>query len=160
MALLSPTAGGRGRVRVYFKRQLRFDLLDFDRQQMYRLGVFGVAEVLDRVSKALGPEDQKAKPLGRGYAIRKSKFGLRNRRDLRGFGFGGHMLDNLKVRTVGLNDVRAGFSTARMREKARGNEQRERFMVFSPRNVQRIAEVSGKIFTREIVPNVVKTIAQ
>jgi hypothetical protein len=159
MALLSPTAGGR--VRVYVKRQLRFDLLDFDRQQMYRLGVFGVAEVLDRVSKALGPEDQKAKPLVKSYAIRKSRFGLRNVRDLRGFGgFGGHMLDNLKVRTVGLNDVRAGFSSKKMQDKARGNERRQPFMAFSPRNVQRIAEVSRKIFTREIVPNVVKTIAQ
>jgi hypothetical protein len=158
MALASPTAGGR--VRVYVKRQLRFDLLDFDRQQMYRLGVVGVAEVLDRVSRGQGPEDQKAKPLSKRYAIRKSKFGLRNVRDLRGFGFGGHMLDNLKVRTVGLNDVRAGFSTARMREKARGNEQRESFMVFSRRNVQRIAEVGGKIFKQDIVPNVVKTIAK
>lgn len=157
MDVLKPTASGR--VRVFLKRKLRFDLLEFDRQQMYRLGVVGVAEVLDRVSKGLGPEDQKAKPLKYRYAIRKSKFGLRNVRDLRGFGFGGHMLDNLKVRTVGVNDVRSGFSTARMREKARGNEQREPFMVFSQRNVQRIAQVSGQIFRREIVPNVVKTIA-
>lgn len=161
MEALKSTGKRHGRVRVYLQRRLRFDLLDFDRQRMYKLGVFGVAEVLNRVSSAIGPEDGPAKPLKRTfpfYARRKSRFGLSNRRDLHGFGRGGHMLDNLKVRTVGMNSMTAGFSTKRMRDKAAGNTKNEAFMVFSPRNVQRIAEASRKIFTRELAPNVVKSI--
>ncbi len=150
MEFLRPTASGR--VRVYVKRQLRLDLLDYDRQQMYRLGVFGLGEVLARLSKGISAEDSKAKPLSKTYAIRKSRAGLKNIRDLRGFGNGGNMLDNLKVRTVGLNDVRAGFSTKRMREKALGNQRREPFMLFSPSNQRRVAQEANEIMARKKIP--------
>jgi hypothetical protein len=156
--MLTSTPSSGGRVRVYVKRQLRFDLLDFNRQQMYRLGVFGVAEVLGRVRKAIGPEDGPAKPLKyKYYAKVKSRFGLSNKRDLWGFGRGGHMLDNLKVRTVGTNDVRAGFSTKRARDKAAGNTRIQPFLVFSPSNVRRVSDTALKIFQKEIVPGVVTT---
>jgi hypothetical protein len=158
MAVLLPTSGGR--VRVFFRRKLRFDLLDFDRQRMFRIGNFGLAEVRRRIDRAVGPEDGKVKPLSKSYAVRKSRAGLGNTRNLRGFGKGGNMLDNLKVRTVALNEVRAFFSLQRNRDKAAGNERREPFLVFSPRNVRRIAELTDRVFKREIVPNVVKTIGK
>lgn len=155
MEVLKPAGGGR--VRIYLKRKVRFDLLEFDRQQMYKLGVFGVAEVLNRVRNARGPEDGPSKSLkSRYYAKRKSRFGLQNKRDLWGFGRGGHMLDNLKVRTVGRNSMTSGFSTKNAREKAANNHRIEPFMVFSPHNVRRISEVSLRIFQKEIAPEIVK----
>lgn len=124
---------------------------------MYRLGDYGVAEVLDRIGRAQGPEDGAAKPLGKGYAIQKTKAGLGNRRNLRFKGLGGgHMLDNLKVRTVGKNEVRAGFSVRWAQKKAQGNTAREPFLLFSPRNQERVAKVGGNLLYKENLPQLIK----
>jgi len=137
------------RVRVYVKRQNRFGQLTYSQQQMYRLGVFGVAEVLDRISKAKGPEDGAAKPLQRAYAIRKSKLRLGNRRNLK---FTGDMLRNLSVRTVSTNYARAGLTSAKQRQKAQANSKIEEWLTFSPANQMRVTEVGREILIREKIP--------
>ncbi len=50
-------------VRVYQKKQLRLDLLNFRQRQMYELGGTGVAAVKSRLAAAQGPADNAAKPL-------------------------------------------------------------------------------------------------
>jgi hypothetical protein len=127
---------------------------------MFKVGTVGVANVKNRVTAAQGPNDGPAKPLVRRYAIYKSKHGLRNVRDLKGFGIVyrksfskrknavvdkkvvGHMMDNLAVRTVSENTARAGFSTEIARIKARANQQRQEFMVFSPKNQAKVREAA------------------
>lgn len=46
-----------GSVRVYQKKQLRLDLLNFKQRQMYELGSVGVATVKERLAASQGPED-------------------------------------------------------------------------------------------------------
>jgi len=137
------------RVKVYVKRRLRFDLLNYDQQQMYKLGVFGLAEVLNRIEQAKNTEDGPAKPLKKGYAIRKSKLRLGNRRNLK---LTGAMLGNLSVRTVSRNFARAGMTTLKQRQKALANSKIEEFAAFSPHNQQRVAEVANRILTTEKIP--------
>lgn len=154
--MLIPNSSGR--VRVFLKRKLRLDLLDFDQKQMYRLGDFGVTEVLSRIAKGQGPEDSPAKPLGKGYAIRKTKAGLGNRRNLRFKGLGGgHMLDNLKVRTVSKNEAQARFSVLWAREKAEANTAREPFMLFSPRNQKQVAAMASRLLIEEKLPRLIQS---
>lgn len=159
-----------GRVRVFVKGVNQFSLMSAGSQQMYKLGTFAVAEVLRRIGQALGPNDTPAKPLSRYYAVLKAKRGLGNRRNLRytgavktyeskgrlvkpriGIG-GGHMLDNLRVRTVSENSVRAGFSAKWARDKALGNTEREPFLLFSPKNQSRIVEVARRLLITEKLP--------
>ena len=137
------------RVKVYVKRRLRFDLLNYEQQQMYKLGVVGLSEVLDRIGKSKNTEDQPAKPLKRGYAIRKTKLGLGNRRNLR---FTGEMLKNLTVRTVSRNFARANMTTLKQRQKALANSRIEEFAAYSPRNQQRVTDAANQIMTRDKIP--------
>jgi hypothetical protein len=137
------------RVRVFVKRRLRLDLLNYDQQQMFKLGVVGLSDVLDRIGKSKNTEDQPAKPLKRGYAIRKTKRGLGNRRNLK---FTGAMLQNLSVRTVSRNFARAGMTTLKQRQKALANSRIEEFASFSPRNQQRVADAANQIMNRDKIP--------
>jgi hypothetical protein len=139
-------------VRVFVKRRLRFDLLNYDQRQMYKLGVFGLAEVLDRIRKTTNTQDAPSKPLKKGYAIRKSKLRLGNRRNLT---FTGDMLRNFTVRTVSRNFSRAGMTSVKQRQKALANSAIEEFAAFSPRNQRRVAEVANIIMLREKIPSMV-----
>ena len=129
-------------VRVYQKRQLRLDLLNFKQRQMYELGTVGVAAVKARLAAAKGPEDSAAKPLTKRYAIFKTKKGKGNRRNLT---FSGDMLRNFEVRTVSENRAKANVSTRKNRIKAWVNQKRETWMVFSPKNKATVAESARKM---------------
>ena len=103
-------------VRVYQKRQLRLDLLNFKQRQMYDLGTAGVDTVKSRLAAAQGPEDSAAKPLTVRYAKWKSRQGGSNRRNLT---FSGDLLRNFQVRTVSEGRAKANLSTRKDRIKGR-----------------------------------------
>jgi len=87
-------------VRVYLKKEVRIDRLNFRQQQMLKIGTVGVAAVKNRLAAAQGPNDGAAKPLSKRYAIWKTKLGKGNRRNLV---LSGDMLRNFVVRTVSEN---------------------------------------------------------
>ena len=107
-------------VRIYQKKQIRLDRLNFRQTQMFKIGNVGVAAVKNRLSAAQGPTDGSAKPLTKRYAIRKTKLGKGNRRNL---SFTGDMLRNFLVRTVSENKAKASNSTRKDRIKAWINQQ-------------------------------------
>ena len=129
-------------VRVYQKKQLRLDLLNFRQRQMYELGGTGVAAVKARLGTAQGPGDGAAKPLTKRYAIFKTRKGLGNRRNLT---FTGDLLRNFQVRTVSENRTKASVSTRKDRIKAWANQKREEWMVFSPKNKAVVVEAARKM---------------
>jgi len=129
-------------VRVYVKKQLRLDLLNFKQRQIYELGSVGVAAVKERLAAARGPTDAPAKPLTKGYAIWKTRQGKGNRRNLT---FTGDMLRNFQVRTVSENRAKANVSTSKNRIKAWANQKREEWMVFSPKNKAAVIEAARKM---------------
>lgn len=128
-------------VRVYQKRRLRLDLLNFKQRQMYDLGSTGVDTVKARVAAAQGPEDSAAKPLTVRYAKWKSRQGGSNRRNLT---FTGNLLRNFQVRTVSEGRAKANLSTRKDRIKGRANQAIEPWMVFSPKNRQAVLEKGQK----------------
>mgnify|MGYP001111607061 CR=1 FL=1 len=128
-------------VRVYFRKQLRLDRLNFKQRQMYELGSVGVAAVKQRLAAARGPTDAPAKPLTKRYAIYKTRLGKGNRRNLR---LTGDLLDNFQVRTVSENRAKAMVSREN-RTKAWVNQKLEAWMVFSPRNKQIVLEAARRM---------------
>jgi hypothetical protein len=129
-------------VRVYQKRQLRLDLLNFRQRQMYELGMAGVAAVKERLAAAKGPTDGPAKPLKQSYAIWKTRQGKGNRRNLF---LTGEMLGNFTVRTVSEDRAKANVSSRKARIKAWVNQKREEWMVFSPRNREAVKKIAQKM---------------
>jgi hypothetical protein len=138
-------------VRVYQRKQLRLDLLNFKQRQMYELGSAGVRAVKDRVAAARGPDDGPAKPLSKRYAIWKTRQGKGNVRNLF---LSGKMLENFQVRTVSEKRAKASLSTRKDRIKAWANQKREQWMVFSPKNKRAVAEIGAQIL-RQLVPRLV-----
>ncbi|MDZ4797417.1 MAG: hypothetical protein SGI92_04600, partial [Bryobacteraceae bacterium] len=118
-------------VRVYQKKQIRLDRLNFRQTQMFKIGNVGIAAVKNRVGAVLGPNDAPSKPLTKRYAIRKTKLGKGNRRNL---ALTGDMLRNFQVRTVSENKAKASNSTRKDRIKAWVNQKIEPWIVFSPKN--------------------------
>jgi len=53
-------------VRIYQKKEIRLDRLNFRQTQMFKIGTVGVAAVKNRLAAAQGPADSSAKPLTRG----------------------------------------------------------------------------------------------
>ena len=129
-------------VRVYQKKQLRLDLLNFRQSQMFKVGTAGVAAVKNRLAAAQGPSDGAAKPLTKRYAIRKTRLGKGNRRNL---AFTGGMLQNFLVRTVSENRAKASLSTRKDRIKAWVNQKIEPWIVFSPRNQAVVVEATRRL---------------
>jgi len=129
-------------VRVYQKKQLRLDRLNFRQHQMFKIGNVGVAAVKNRVGAALGPNDSPAKPLTKRYAIRKTRLGKGNRRNLT---FTGDMLRNFQVRTVSENRAKASLSTRKDRIKAWVNQKIEPWVVFSPKNRAAVLEAARRV---------------
>jgi hypothetical protein len=80
------------------------------------------------------------------YAQAKTKLGLNPIRDLYGRGYGGHMLDSIRVNY--LDDKKAGFAitTKVSRDKARANENRSPWWGWSPDSVGKIAAMAAEIF--------------
>ena len=130
-------------VRVYQKKQIRLDRLNFRQAQLFKIGTVGVAAVKNRLAAAQGPIDSAAKPLTKRYAIQKTKLGKGNRRNL---SFTGDMLRNLNVRTVSDKTAKAGLSTRKDRIKAWANQKIEPWLVFSPKNKAAVVEATRRIF--------------
>ena len=134
-------------VRIYQKKQIRLDRLNFRQAQLFKIGNVGVAAVKNRVTAAQGPSDSAAKPLTKRYAIRKTKLGKGNRRNL---SFTGDMLRNLMVRTVSEKAAKAGLSTRKDRIKAWANQKIEQWLVFSPRNKAAVVEAAQRVFQEAV----------
>jgi hypothetical protein len=129
-------------VRIFQKKQIRLDRLNFRQSQLFKIGNVGVAAVKNRVGAALGTSDGPAKPLTKRYAIRKTKLGKGNRRNLT---LTGDMLRNFLVRTVSENRAKASLSTRKDRLKAWVNQKIEPWIVFSPKNRAAVVEATRRI---------------
>jgi hypothetical protein len=135
-------------VRIYQKKEIRLDRLNFRQNQMFKIGNVGVAAVKNRVIAAQGPDDSPAKPLTKRYAIRKTRLGRGNRRNLT---LTGDMLRNFMVRSVSEKQAKASNSTRKDRIKAWVNQKIEPWVVFSPKNRAAVAEATRRVVA-EMVP--------
>ena len=135
-------------VRVYQKKEVRLDRLSIKQAQMFKIANVGLAAVKNRLAVAQGPTDGAAKPLSRYYAIRKTKMGKGNRRDLM---LTGNMLRNFQVRTVSENSAKASNSTRKDRVKAWITQKIEPWVVFSPKNREVVQRTAQRLLT-EIAP--------
>jgi hypothetical protein len=134
-------------VRIWEKKQIRLDRLTFPQHQLFKIGSVGVAAVKNRLAAAQGPDDSPAKPLTKRYAIKKTKLGKGNRRNLT---FSGDMIRNLMVRTVSEKAAKAGLSTRKDRIKAWANQKIQPWLVFSPKNRAAVAEAARRVFQEAI----------
>ncbi len=130
-------------VRVWQKKTIRLDRLNFKQHQMFKIGNVGVAAVKNRIQAAQGPKDPAARPLTKRYAIWKTKHRRGNRRNL---SLSGAMLRNFMVRTVSERRAVASNTTRKDRIKAWANQQIEPWMVFSPKNRAAVAEAARRVF--------------
>jgi hypothetical protein len=129
-------------VRIYQKKVACLDRLNVKQAQMFKIGNVGLASVKNRLAAAQGPNDGAAKPLSRYYAIRKTKMGKGNRRNLM---LTGDMLRNFQVRTVSENKAKASNSTRKDRIKAWITNKIEPWVVFSPKNREVVHQTAQKI---------------
>ena len=129
-------------VRIWQKKQIRLDRLTFPQNQLFKIGSVGVAAVKNRLAAAQGPDDSPAKPLTKRYAIKKTKLGKGNRRNLT---FSGDMIRNLMVRTVSEKAAKAGLTTRKDRIKAWANQRIEQWLVFSPKNKAAVVEAARRV---------------
>ncbi len=133
-------------IRVYVKKKVELSRLDADQQSMFRLGTVALAARKNDIRAALNSRGAAAKPLKKGYAIRKTRLGKGNRRNL---SFSGDMMREWSVRTVSTNRAKMTWTTRRNREKARANNRVEEFVSFSPKNERDIVVVAEQILIRE-----------
>ena len=138
-------------VRVFYKKQVRIDRMNFRQQTMLKIGTVGVAAVKNRLAAALDWNDAPSKPLTKGYARRKTKLGLGDKRNLM---FTGDMLRNFQVRTVADNKAKANNSTRKGRLKAWMNQKIEPWVLFSPKNQKEVTESAAKVL-KEMGPTLV-----
>ena len=138
-------------VRIYQKKEARRDRLSIRQAQMFKIGNVGLAAVKNRLAAAQGPTDGPAKPLSRYYAIRKTKMGKGNRRNLM---LTGDMLRNFQVRTVSEIRAKASNSTRKDRTKAWITQKIEPWVIFSPKNREVVNQTAQKLLA-EIAPRLV-----
>jgi hypothetical protein len=138
-------------VRIYQKKEARIDRLSVRQHQMFKIGNVGVASVKNRLAAAHGPTDGPAKPLSKYYAVRKTKMGKGNRRNLM---LTGGMLRNFQVRTVSENKAKASNSTRKDRIKAWITQKIEPWVIFSPKNREVVQQTAQKLLA-EIAPRLV-----
>jgi hypothetical protein len=139
----------------------------FRKTQMQRLGEFGIRTVKARVARGVGSEDNAMRPLSGknraifkhgkfvrqavGYAAWKSKHGLQPIRDLAGTGQdGGHMLDNLTVRSVSESNVRMSLTARKARAKALSNEKKSPWLSFSNEDERKIVAYAAQMFHSQV----------
>ncbi len=138
-------------VRIYQKKEARIDRLNVRQAEMFKIANVGLASVKNRLAAAQGPTDSAAKPLSKYYAIRKTKMGKGNRRNLM---LTGDMLRNFMVRTVSENKARATNSTRKDRIKAWITSKIEPWAVFSPRNRQVVHDTAQHLLA-QLAPRLV-----
>jgi hypothetical protein len=129
-------------VRVYYKKQVRIDRMNFRQQSMLKIGTVGVAAVKNRLAASLDSNDAPSKPLTKGYARQKTRLGLPPKRDLM---LTGDMLRNFQVRTVSDNLAKANNSSRKGRLKAWINQKIEPWVLFSPKNKKAVAESASQV---------------
>lgn len=140
------------RIKVYVKRQLRIDRLNFEQRHMLGLGTLGLNDVKQRVRGLRNTDDLPVKKLSKRYAIQKTKRGLGNRRNLT---VTGDMLRNFTVRTVSVNEARASMTRAKEKIKARANQKNEEWAAFSPRNQKNVTIAGQKLLSEKKLPFIV-----
>ena len=138
-------------VRVFYKKQVRIDQMNFRQQSMLKIGTVGVAAVKNRLAASLDSNDAPSKPLTKGYARQKTRLGLPPKRDLM---LTGDMLRNFQVRTVSDNQAKANNSSRKGRLKAWINQKIQPWVLFSPKNQKAVAESASKIL-KEMAPALV-----
>jgi hypothetical protein len=138
-------------VRIYQKKVARLDRLSVRQAQMFKIGNVGLAAVKNRLAAAQGPTDGPAKPLSKYYAVRKTKMGKGNRRNLM---LTGDMLRNFQVRTVSENKAKASNSTRKDRIKAWITQKIEPWVIFSPKNREVVHQTAQRLLN-EIAPRLV-----
>lgn len=133
--------------RVFQKKQIRVDLMSMRQERMFKIGNVGVAAVKNRVVAAQGPNDTPAKPLSKQYAIKKTKRGLGNRRNLT---YTGDMLRNFMVRTVTEGVAKARVAGGRKSSvKAWINNKLEEWCVFSPKNKEAVRRAAQQVVNEQ-----------
>jgi hypothetical protein len=138
-------------VRIYQKKEVRLDRLNVRQAEMFKIANVGLASVKNRLAAAQGPTDSAAKPLSRYYAIRKTRMGKGNRRNLM---LTGDMLRNFMVRTVSENKARATNSTRNDRIKAWITSKIEPWAVFSPKNREVVHQTAQQLLS-QLAPRLV-----
>lgn len=139
----------------------------FSKVQMQKLGEFAIRTIRARVAKGVGSDDASMKALSaktspilhhgkfvrqrQSYAQWKTKHGLQPIRDLAGTGTdGGHMLDNLTVRSVSETSVRMAFTARKARAKALANEKRTPWLSFSTADEKAIVTYAEQLFKSQV----------
>ena len=135
-------------VRVFYKKQVRIDRMNFRQQAMLKIGSVGVATVKNRLAAALDSNDAPSKPLTKGYARQKTRLGLGDNRNLM---LTGDMLRNFQVRTVSDNQAKANNSSRKGRLKAWVNQKIEPWVLFSPKNRKETQAAAAKVL-QEMAP--------
>ena len=138
-------------VRVYYKKQIRIDRMNFRQQSMLKIGTVGVATVKNRLAASQDSNDAPSKPLTKGYARQKTRLGLGDKRDLM---LTGDMLRNFQVRVVTDNKAKANNSSRKGRLKAWINQKIEPWVLFSPKN-QKATQESASLILKEMAPTLV-----
>ncbi|MBI4443630.1 MAG: hypothetical protein HY649_09690 [Acidobacteria bacterium] len=129
-------------VRIWQRKQLRLDRLNFRQRDMVEIGAAGLLAVKRRLGLAQGPGDSPAKPLTKRYAIQKSKLRKGNRRDL---WLTGRMLKNLTLRTVSENSSKAALTSRKERVKGLANQKIEPWVALSPKNQAAVKEAARRV---------------
>jgi hypothetical protein len=117
--------------------------LNFGTRAMYALAKFALATMLNRVSKAIGSNDQPMKPLKKGYAIHKTRLGRGNKRNLL---YSGDMLRNISIRSVSEYQARIDLTSAKQRMKARQNEVKSPWYGWSPNDIARMSVRAQQLY--------------
>jgi hypothetical protein len=122
-------------------------LLTLGQERMQEIGEFALQTVKARVRRGIGSDDTAMPALhSPGYLRWKSRHGLQPIRDLTGAGKGGHMLDNLTVRSVSGSKVTMALTVRLARDKALANEKRTPWLSFSDQDQKQIIAFAAKAF--------------
>ena len=128
--------------RVYQKKEIRLDRLNFHQTQMFKIGTVGVAAVKNRAGGRAGADRLAGEAAHASYyAIRKTKLGKGNRRNLM---LTGDMLRNFQVRTVSEHKAKAvEHHPQGPHQGVASPDQIEPWIVFSPKNKQVVRQTGA-----------------
>jgi hypothetical protein len=137
------------KVRLASGQKLTFfgNPIGFDEQTMLRYAQYAIALIRTRVSRGIGSDDAPMPGLKKGYAIRKTKAGKGNRRNLE---FTGDMLNNISVRSVSATQARIDITSPKQRIKARANERRAPWWGLSPRDAAQLTTAARGFFGAQV----------
>lgn len=156
-------------VRTVKDGQLKYRLFGSltDAMPMVVLGKAAIDSIKSRVSKGVGSNDYPMPPLrrntsavvGKGKVVKfrksypdyKAAKGFKPIRDLYGIGNqGGHMLDNISLRSVSQSEARIDITSAKQRVKAAANERRAPWWGLSPKDMAFLVQVANKLFKQGV----------